>query len=73
MASAAPAGRRGDTGEGPRSALLARLILQERSAEHHRGRVRATGFLLDLNQVFQDYMAAAIGERLCRRSGKVLS
>jgi 5-methylcytosine-specific restriction enzyme subunit McrC len=52
---------------------LATIVLQDNSVEHRRGEVRVTGFLLDMHQVFQDYLAAALQERLGPLGGEVLS
>ena len=43
---------------------LARLILRHTSFEATRGRVRAQGFLIDMNQVFQDFVTRALREAL---------
>ena len=43
---------------------LARLILRYSSFEADRGRVRAQGFLIDMNQVFQDFVTRALREAL---------
>ena len=43
---------------------LSRLILRHSSFEADRGRIRAQGFLLDMNQVFQDFVTRALREAL---------
>ena len=43
---------------------LSRLILRHSSFEASRGRVRATGFLMDMNDVFQDFVTTALREAL---------
>ena len=43
---------------------LARLILRHSSFEAGRGRVRAQGFLIDMNQVFQEFVTRALREAL---------
>ena len=43
---------------------LARLILQHSTIEAERGTTRATGFLMNMNQVFQDFVAQALREAL---------
>lgn len=43
---------------------LSRLILQHRAFEAERGRVRASGFLMDMNKVFQDFVTVALREAL---------
>ena len=43
---------------------LSRLILQNRAFESRRGEVRATGFLMDMNKVFQDFVTVALREEL---------
>ena len=43
---------------------LARLILLHTSIEASRGRVRASGFLMDMNVVFQDFVTRALREEL---------
>jgi 5-methylcytosine-specific restriction enzyme subunit McrC len=52
---------------------LARIALQDNSVEHRMGDVRVTGFLLDMHQVFQDYLAAVLRERLVPLGGEVES
>ena len=42
---------------------LARLILRHGAFEARRGAVRATGFLMDMNQVFQEFVTVALRER----------
>lgn len=43
---------------------LARLILRHTSIETGRGRVRANGFLMDMNVVFQEFVTRALREAL---------
>ena len=43
---------------------LSRLILQHRAFEARRGQVRASGFLMDMNQVFQEFVTVALREAL---------
>ena len=43
---------------------LSRLILRHGSFESGRGRVRATGFLMNMNVVFQEFVATALREAL---------
>ena len=43
---------------------LARLVLRHGSFEADRGGVRAQGFLIDMNQVFQDFVTRALREEL---------
>ena len=43
---------------------LSRLILKHRAFESSRGRVRAAGFLMDMNQVFQEFVTVALRETL---------
>ena len=43
---------------------LARLILQHGAFEARRGAVRASGFLMDMNQVFQEFVTVALREAL---------
>lgn len=43
---------------------LSRLILRHSSFESGRGRVRATGFLMDMNVVFQEFVTVALREAL---------
>ena len=43
---------------------LSRLILRHSSFESGRGRVRATGFLMDMNKVFQEFVTVALRETL---------
>ncbi|MYB17847.1 MAG: hypothetical protein F4Y16_02475 [Holophagales bacterium] len=43
---------------------LARLILRYTSIETGRGRVRANGFLMDMNVVFQEFVTRALREEL---------
>ena len=43
---------------------LARLILRNSAFEAGRGAVRAHGFLMDMNQVFQEFLTQALREKL---------
>ncbi len=43
---------------------LARLILRHASFESERGGVRASGFLIDMNDVFQEFVTRALREKL---------
>ena len=43
---------------------LSRLILRHSAFEARRGQVRATGFLMDMNTLFQEFVAAALRESL---------
>ena len=43
---------------------LARLILRHRAFEADRGGVRAAGFLMDMNTVFQEFITEALREEL---------
>ena len=43
---------------------LARLILRHTSVETERGRVRANGFLVDMNVVFQDFVTRSLRQAL---------
>ncbi len=43
---------------------LARLILRRGAFEANRGEVRASGFLMDMNQVFQEFVTVALREEL---------
>ena len=43
---------------------LARLILRHTSIETGRGRVRANGFLMDMNEVFQEFVTRALRNEL---------
>lgn len=43
---------------------LARLILQHSAYESNRGDVRASGFLMDMNEVFQEFLTVAMREEL---------
>lgn len=52
-------------GEHYRSVVeLARLVLQHSSYESNRGNVRATGFLMDMNRVFQEFVTVGLREEL---------
>lgn len=43
---------------------LSRLILRNSSFESRRGQVRASGFLMDMNSVFQEFVTVALREEL---------
>jgi 5-methylcytosine-specific restriction enzyme subunit McrC len=43
---------------------LARLILRHASIETTRGGVRASGFLMDMNKIFEEFVTRALRERL---------
>lgn len=43
---------------------LSRLILEHSAFEAQRGEVRASGFLMDMNQVFQEFVTVALREAL---------
>ena len=43
---------------------LARLVLRRGAFEANRGQVRASGFLMDMNQVFQEFVTVALREAL---------
>ena len=43
---------------------LARLILRQDRFEADRGKFRASGFLMDMNKVFQEFVTAALREQL---------
>ena len=45
-------------------ATLARLVLRHGAFEAARGKVRASGFLMDMNQVFQEFVTVALREAL---------
>jgi len=45
-------------------AALARLVLRHGAFEAGRGKVRASGFLMDMNQVFQEFVTVALRECL---------
>ena len=45
-------------------AALARLVLRHGAFEADRGRVRASGFLMDMNRVFQEFVTVALREAL---------
>ncbi len=45
-------------------ATLARLVLRHGAFEATRGKVRASGFLMDMNQVFQEFVTVALREAL---------
>ena len=45
-------------------ATLARLVLRHGAFEADRGKVRASGFLMDMNQVFQEFVTVALREAL---------
>ena len=43
---------------------LARLVLRHGAFESGRGVVRASGFLMDMNNVFQEFLTQALREEL---------
>ena len=43
---------------------LSRLVLRHSAFESSRGKVRASGFLMDMNQVFQEFVTVAVREQL---------
>ena len=43
---------------------LSRLILERNAYESDRGEIRASGFLMDMNQVFQEFVTQALRESL---------
>ncbi len=43
---------------------LSRLVLQKSAFQSNRGRVRSPGFLMDMNQVFQEFVTVALREEL---------
>ena len=45
-------------------ATLARLVLRHGALEAYRGKARASGFLMDMNQVFQEFVTVALREAL---------
>lgn len=48
---------------------LSRLILRHSAFEAQRGEVRASGFLMDMNQVFQEFVTVALREELGASEG----
>lgn len=52
---------------------LARLILRYGAYEAERGEVRASGFTMDMNEVFQEFLTAALREKLAPYGGKLRS
>lgn len=55
-----------------RSAVeMARLVLAATSWESGHGGIAAAGFLFDMNKVFEDFLAAALGLALRRHGGSV--
>ena len=52
---------------------LSRLILRHGAFESGRGNVRATGFLMDMNVVFQEFVTTALGEALQNATGTLLT
>lgn len=52
---------------------LARLVLRYGAHEAERGEVRASGFTMDMNQVFQEFVTAALREKLAPYGGKLRS
>ena len=43
---------------------LSRIVLRHSAFESHRGQVRASGFLIDMNDVFQEFVTQALREAL---------
>ena len=52
---------------------LARLILRHSAFESGRGDVRASGFVIDMNRLFQDFLTAALREALDASSTRLRS
>ncbi len=52
---------------------LSQLILRHGAFESERGSVRASGFLMDMNVVFQEFVTAALREELRNTTGNLLS
>ena len=52
---------------------LARLILRHTAFESGRGDVRASGFVIDMNRLFEDFLAAALREALGASSARLRS
>ena len=52
---------------------LSRLILRHGAFESERGDVRATGFLMDMNVVFQEFLTTALMEELRGEPGTLLT
>ena len=52
---------------------LSRLILRHGAFESGRGDVRATGFLMDMNVVFQEFMTTALREEMRDAPGDLFS
>ncbi|WP_378148769.1 McrC family protein [Cnuibacter sp. UC19_7] len=52
---------------------LARLILSNASLEHRAGGHRASAFLVDVAQVFEDFVSVALRDSLERSGGRALS
>ncbi|WP_167043550.1 restriction endonuclease [Salinibacterium sp. ZJ454] len=50
---------------------LATLILRNGSLEHRHGTTRATGFLLNVAEIFEDFLSEAIREKIEPLGGKV--
>lgn len=50
---------------------LATLIVSNSSLEHRQGAVRASGFLINVAEIFEDFVSAAMKEVLERRGGAV--
>lgn len=50
---------------------LARLILLHSEFESRRGDVRATGFLIDMNVLFQEFVTQALREKLAGTAGRL--
>jgi 5-methylcytosine-specific restriction enzyme subunit McrC len=52
---------------------LAELILRASSIASHPGAITATAFVFDMNDIFEDFITAALRERLQARGGQVLA
>lgn len=53
--------------------VIARLILSNGSLEHRAGDVQASGFLLDLSKVFEDFVEVAIRDEVRGRGGTIVA
>ena len=52
---------------------ISRMILRSIGFESGRGQVRANGFLIDMNRMFQEFVFQALGEKLARSGIKLRS
>jgi 5-methylcytosine-specific restriction enzyme subunit McrC len=50
---------------------LARLVLERTSVEHRVGATNATGFLFDMNRVYEDWLTGALTARLQAHGGRL--